>query len=178
MKPVNIDIKKASDEEVKLECIRLGITGWPRSATSSLRKKLKTHARDYKIWQDYCRFATLLFGEIGEPHTATLHTVTNYIHGLLYKRLYEEGYVCLFVVDRDDKIQDVAAFTMLEDPANNQQFFITGRQNAQIVNTKIFRQQEQLVGDSGSCSIIYAARLAFADVNQAYIDWQAGKEDD
>lgn len=168
MKPVEIDITRATPAQLRAECNRLELTLPQRPAVSSLRKKLKEYVRDYRIWQKYCRLAMLLFGKQHDLND-TLDGVVSDINNRLYRRLLNHGYVY-----PDSKIQDVPTSKIFNDQGNRQRFFITGRQNAQVVHAKIFRGDDQTVGSSGSYSIVFVARLAFTDVNRAYRTWESG----
>lgn len=175
MLPIAIDINTATHHELREECQRLGIDTRSVAATN-LKKKLRNYQAVLALFKKNNRLAELLFGDDHDIDITTLDSLVNGIHDKLYERLLQGGYVCELTTTSKQAIQVARSSSEITDTINSQSFIITGRQTPRVVNTKIFHGQDDRVGSVGSCSILFAARMAFADINDVWLRWKAEDE--
>jgi hypothetical protein len=160
MQPVCVDLN--SDLAVlRAECGRLGVKA-PKTATiKTLRKNLRTYQSTYNFWRRYADLAERLFGTNHNIDTRTVPDIEAGMADLLFQRLMQEGYVHVGGVDGGG----------LYDPPTGDTIYVLNRTNPYHAHVKRIHEGHETTNNL--CAIVYAARLAFPDVNETYLAWEA-----
>lgn len=168
MEPVQIAILGADETELRAECNRLGIKAGHRASAVTMRKRLRHYTQTRMLHERWLNLAELLFTPEYRINSSTLDDLVNGVHARLYIRLAGMG----LVSSEDGK------FSLLRDPGNNRLFAITGRKSTCVLHTLIFPEKNKTASYTGTCTTLYAARIAFKDVNDALTVWEAKKKEE
>lgn len=159
MEPVCIDLD--SDITVlRAECERLGVEAPKTAKLKTLQRNLRKYQSIYKFWRKYADLAEKLFGGDHNIDTRTVPDIEAGIADKLFQRLMYDGFVHVGGVDGGG----------LYDPPSGDTIYIISRINSYHANVK--RVNDGRETTECSCAIMYAARLAFPDVNKAYLSWE------
>jgi hypothetical protein len=160
VEPVLVAINTANTDALRAECKRLGIAASERTNLATLRKSLRTHRDTYNMWRKFCTLATMMFGEDHTIDTRTVNTIQDGIYAIHYQRLMREGYVHVDGVDGSGLYEEKSGHTI----------YILERIDS--YNVRVRRVVDEHEATNDSCSIMHVSRLAFADVDAIYLDWE------
>jgi hypothetical protein len=163
---VQIAIANADERTLRTECQRLGVDVNTRSSETTMRKRLRAYTQNRMLYMRWLVLAEMLFGPHHALDKTTLDRLVDDLNIHLYKRLV-----------KGELISRPGALCLLSDPGNKQLFAITGKQNARVLTTQVFPQEgSKAAASTGSCTVLWAARIAFPDVNEVLTAWEANKE--